>query len=111
MTITPEGEKVANYAKEMLQREEDIKSELAVFRTETHGTLKIAVASVIGQYWLPPVLKKFVHKYPSVKISLFTGWSSEVQKQFYEGDVHVAILREHKNIKVRSNNYLKMNCI
>ena len=41
----------------MLQREEDIKSELAVFRTETHGTLKIAVASVIGQYWLPPVLK------------------------------------------------------
>ena len=57
LTITPEGEKVANYAKEMLQREEDIKSELAVFRTETHGTLKIAVASVIGQYWLPPVLK------------------------------------------------------
>ncbi len=25
LTITPEGEKVANYAKEMLQREEDIK--------------------------------------------------------------------------------------
>ena len=41
LTITPEGEKVANYAKEMLQREEDIKSELAVFRTETHGTLKL----------------------------------------------------------------------
>ena len=99
MTITPEGEKVANYAKEMLQREEDIKSELAVFRTETHGTLKIAVASVIGQYWLPPVLKKFVHKYPSVKISLFTGWSSEVQKQFYEGDVHVAILRGTQEYK------------
>ncbi|MEM5608421.1 LysR family transcriptional regulator [Bacillus toyonensis] len=99
LTITPEGEKVANYAKEMLQREENIKSELAVFRTETYGTLKIAVASVIGQYWLPPVLKKFVQKYPSVKISLFTGWSSEVQKQFYEGDVHVAILRGSQEYK------------
>lgn len=99
LTITPEGEKVANYAKDMLQREEAIKSELAIYRTETYGTLKIAVASVIGQYWLPPVLKRFVQKYPFVKISLFTGWSSEVQKHFYEGDVHVAILRGKQEYK------------
>ena len=34
-----------------------------------------------------------------MKISLFTGWSSEVQKQFYEGDVHVAILRGTQEYK------------
>ncbi|PGZ99465.1 LysR family transcriptional regulator [Bacillus pseudomycoides] len=99
LTITPEGEKVANYAKDMLQREEAIKSELATFQTETYGTLKLAVASVIGQYWLPPVLKMFVQRYPFVKISLFTGWSSEVQNHFYEGDVHVAILRGKQEYK------------
>ena len=37
LTITPEGEKVANYAKEMLQREEDIKSELAVLEQKRTG--------------------------------------------------------------------------
>ena len=36
LTITPE-EKVANYAKEMLQREEDIKSELAVLEQKRTG--------------------------------------------------------------------------
>lgn len=99
LTITPEGEKVASYAKDMLEKEEAIKSELSTLQTETYGTLKIAVASVIGQYWLPSVLKAFVHKYPFVKISLFTGWSSEVQRNFYEGDVHVAILRGRQEYK------------
>jgi DNA-binding transcriptional LysR family regulator len=93
LTITPEGEKVAAYAKEMLLQEENIKNELASLQAKTHGTLKIAVASIIGQYWLPSILKQFVEKYPLVQISLFTGWSSEVQKHFYEGDVHLAILR------------------
>ncbi|UOY93798.1 LysR family transcriptional regulator [Ectobacillus sp. JY-23] len=93
LTITPAGEKVATYAKDMLMQEENIKNELSSLQEKTHGTLKIAVASIIGQYWLPRVLKKFVEAYPYVQISLFTGWSSEVQKYFYEGDVHLAILR------------------
>jgi DNA-binding transcriptional LysR family regulator len=93
LTITPAGEKVATYAKDMLMQEENIKNELSSLQEKTHGTLKIAVASIIGQYWLPRVLKKFVEAYPHVQISLFTGWSSEVQKYFYEGDVHLAILR------------------
>ncbi|WP_379966829.1 LysR family transcriptional regulator [Ectobacillus sp. sgz5001026] len=93
LTITPEGEKITAYAQDILQKEEDIKNELTSLHAKTHGTLKIAVASIIGQYWLPRILKMFVEKYPLVQISLFTGWSSDVQKHFYDGDVHVAILR------------------
>ncbi len=93
LTITPEGEKVTLYAIEMLRQEENVKNELAALQAKTHGTLKIAVASIIGQYWLPGILKTFVEQYPLVQISLFTGWSSEVQKHFYEGDVHLAIVR------------------
>ena len=36
---------------------------------EVYGTLKIACASIVGQNWLPQVLKKFVLKYPYAKIS------------------------------------------
>ncbi|MCP8970889.1 LysR family transcriptional regulator [Ectobacillus ponti] len=93
LTITPEGEKVAAYAAEMLRQEESLRNELTSLQTKTHGTLKIAVASLIGQYWLPALLKSFVESYPLVQISLFTGWSSEVLKAFYEGDVHIAIVR------------------
>ena len=61
--------------------------------SEVHGTLKIACASIVGQNWLPKVLKKFVSQYPRAKISLVTGWSSEILKSLYEGDVHIGIIR------------------
>ena len=60
---------------------------------EVYGTLKIACASIVGQNWLPKVLKKFVQKYPHAKISLITGWSSEILKSLYDGQVHVGIIR------------------
>ncbi|CAM5189798.1 DNA-binding transcriptional LysR family regulator OS=Ureibacillus acetophenoni OX=614649 GN=SAMN05877842_101296 PE=3 SV=1 [Ureibacillus acetophenoni] len=61
--------------------------------SKVHGTLKIACASIVGQNWLPKVLKEFVTKYPEAKISLITGWSSEIIKALYEGEAHVGIVR------------------
>ena len=60
---------------------------------KVNGTLKIACASIVGQKWLPQVLKEFVAKYPEAKISLMTGWSSEIVKALYEGEAHVGIVR------------------
>ena len=55
--------------------------------------MKIACASIVGQNWLPKILKDFVSKYPEAKISLMTGWSSEIVKALYEGEAHVGIVR------------------
>jgi DNA-binding transcriptional LysR family regulator len=51
------------------------------------------VASIIGQNWLPKVLKTYVRKYPHAKISLITGWSSEILRSMYEDHVHIGIIR------------------
>ncbi|WP_249650886.1 substrate-binding domain-containing protein, partial [Lysinibacillus sp. D4A3_S15] len=56
------------------------------------GTLKIALASIVGQNWLPKILKEFVSKYPDAKISLMTGWSSEIVKALYEYEAHIGIV-------------------
>ena len=50
--------------------------------------LKIACASIVGINWLPKVLKEFVTTYPDVKISLITGWSSEIVRAIYDGEAH-----------------------
>ncbi|WP_246944043.1 LysR family transcriptional regulator [Bacillus pinisoli] len=93
LTVTPAGEKIIEYAKEVVQKEEKVKEEIHSLNTMVHGTLKLAVASIIGQHWLPNVLKQFVQKYPHAKISLITGWSSEILRHLYEGQVHVGIIR------------------
>jgi len=102
LTLTPAGEKIIAYAQEVVLKEEKVKEEILALEGEVHGTLKLAVASIIGQHWLPSVLKTYVRKYPHAKISLITGWSSEILKSMYEDHVHLGIIRgnpEWKGLK------------
>lgn len=103
LSLTPAGELVIKFVNEVLAKEEKVKESIHAMNSEVHGTLKIAVASIVGQNWLPQVLKKFVQRYPHAKISLVTGWSSEILKSLYEDQVHVGIIRgtpDWKGIKV-----------
>ncbi|SFG38068.1 LysR family transcriptional regulator [Sporolactobacillus nakayamae] len=93
VALTAEGELVERFARETLERAAETRAELQAHESEIHGTLKLAVSSVNGQYWLPDVLKTFVESHPLVKISLTTGWSSEILKQMYRADCHAAIVR------------------
>ncbi|EIJ81676.1 transcriptional regulator [Bacillus methanolicus PB1] len=103
LTLTPAGEYVISFVKEVLAKEEKVRESIHALNTEVHGTLKIAVASIVGQNWLPQVLKKFVNRYPHAKISLITGWSSEILKTLYEDQVHIGIIRgtpDWKGVKI-----------
>ena len=93
LEVTPEGEKIAAFARRFLTQEDHLREEIFSNVTEIFGTLKTAVTSIVGQYWLPGMLKTFVDQYPLVKISLTTGWSSEILRHMYENDSHVGILR------------------
>ena len=93
LTPTPAGELVIQYSNEMVAKRTEIMETLHSLHSKVHGTLKIACASIVGQNWLPKVLKEFVTLYPDTKISLMTGWSSEIVKALYEGEAHVGIVR------------------
>ncbi|WP_419883681.1 LysR family transcriptional regulator [Peribacillus sp. B-H-3] len=93
LSLTPAGEAVIRFANEVIEKEEKVREDIQSMDHEVYGTLKIACATIVGQNWLPQVLKKFVQKYPYAKISLITGWSSEILKSLYEGQVHIGIIR------------------
>ena len=57
------------------------------------GTLKIACASIIGQTWLPQVLKEYIERYPDAQISLMTGEFRDF-KALYEREAHIAVRGE-----------------
>ncbi|MEW9501488.1 LysR family transcriptional regulator [Jeotgalibacillus marinus] len=93
LTLTPAGEMVVQLAKEILSKEESVVEKIQSMDSKVYGTLKIACASIVGQNWLPKVLKRFVEKNPHARISLITGWSSEILQAVYDGDVHIGIIR------------------
>lgn len=93
LILTPAGEAVIRLANEVREKEEKTRESIQAMNHEVYGTLKIACASIIGQNWLPKVLKKFVQRYPYAKVSLVTGWSSEILKSLYDGQIHIGIIR------------------
>lgn len=99
LTSTPAGEIIIQFANDTLAKQEEIFEILQSLTSKVHGTLKIACASIVGQNWLPMVLKDFVTKYPEAKISLITGWSSEIVKALYDGEAHIGIVRGHTEWK------------
>lgn len=102
LLITPAGEKIVEFAEEVLTKEGKVREDITSLDKEIYGTLKIAVATIIGQYWLPKVLKRFIQKNPNAKVSLVTGWSSDIVKSLYEDEVHLGIIRgnpEWKGVK------------
>ncbi|MGM7720144.1 LysR family transcriptional regulator [Metabacillus sp. Hm71] len=99
LTLTPAGEKVVSFAREVVEKEEQVREKILELEGEVHGTLKLAVASIIGQHWLPEVLKTYVRKNPHAKISLITGWSSEILKSMFEDHVHIGIIRGNPDWK------------
>jgi len=93
LTPTPAGELVIQHATETIMKRAEIFETIQALNSKVHGTLKIACASIVGLNWLPKVLKEYVTLYPDTKISLITGWSSEIVKALYEGDAHIGIVR------------------
>ena len=99
LTPTPEGELVIDFAINTLMQQEEVLENIQSLTSKVHGTLKIACASIVGQNWLPKVLKDFIQTYPEAKISLLTGWSSEIFKSIYDGEAQIGIVRGHTDWK------------
>ena len=93
LTLTPAGEEVVKLANSILAQQERVREEIQAMDSKVFGTLKIACATIVGQHWLPKVLKRYVKRYPHAKISLVTGWSSEILKSLYDDTAHVGIIR------------------
>jgi DNA-binding transcriptional LysR family regulator len=103
LSLTPAGELVIQFVDDVIAREEKVRETIDSLQSGVSGTLKIAVASIVGQNWLPQVLKKFIDTYPQAKISLVTGWSSDILKSLYDDQVHIGIIRgtpDWKGVKI-----------
>ncbi|WP_462409099.1 LysR family transcriptional regulator [Neobacillus sp. Marseille-QA0830] len=103
LSLTPAGEHVIHFVNEVLTKQEKVRETIFSMQEGISGTLKIAVASIVGQNWLPQVLKQYIDTYPQVKISLVTGWSSEILNSLYDDQVHIGIIRgtpDWKGVKI-----------
>lgn len=91
--FTAEGERLVDFSKEMLLRINNFKDSLFNMSEKIQGNLRLGVSSNYAHYKLPSLLNKFLQIYPNIKMSIYTGWSTEMLPLLQNNQVHVAILR------------------
>ncbi len=86
--LTPEGEELAQRLDEFFQQMEDIRS-IGKRRGTVAGDLVLAASSVMGTYFLPPILKSIAEKYHDINIHLHFGNSYRIAIWVQEGFIDI----------------------
>lgn len=78
MTLTPEGKKLLTYSEDITLLAKEMKKAVQS-KEEPAGRLEIGTIETVFQ--LPNILASFVKKYKNVNLSLYSGVTSQLEKQ------------------------------
>lgn len=87
--LSPAGVLLYETAKQMLQLEQKIRRDFAIFNEEEHKKIVVGVSTVPGQYILPRVLPLFLKSYPQNQIWMMESDSEGVIRMVSQGEAEI----------------------
>lgn len=76
--LTEEGKILLEFAERILSLDQQAKEMLEDIKDLARGNLRLAATFTFGDFYLPPLLVEFHHKYPKITIQISTGNSSQI---------------------------------
>ena len=92
--LTPAGEQILVVARDVLQRIESIQRIAAEHSHEGRGSLSIATTHTQSRYLLPPLIKRFIARYPDVALHMHQGTPMQISELAARGAADFAIATE-----------------
>lgn len=78
--LTPEGEKIMPFLRDILRSQEQLDQTAAELRGLSAGTVRIATFTSVAVHWLPGMMQEFQTLYPHVEFKLFNGDYHDVDR-------------------------------
>lgn len=92
--ITPAGESILREAEQILAKIETIEA-IAQEHSDQHaGSLSVATTHTQCRYVLPPVIRRFIDKYPEVVLHMHQGTPGQIAQLAADGTTDFAIATE-----------------
>ncbi|BBL35683.1 HTH-type transcriptional regulator CysB [Nitrosomonas stercoris] len=92
--ITQPGAAILEIAQKMLRDADNLKKIGQEFNDKESGTLIIATTHTQARYVLPPTIKRFIKRYPRIRLSLRQGSPTEISSWVSSGEADLAIATE-----------------
>lgn len=72
LVLTDAGEILVEYANQILQKEDELRTKLEQYKNGEIGKVKISLETYTTYHWLPVVLKEFNHLFPNIEVNIST---------------------------------------
>jgi LysR family transcriptional regulator, cys regulon transcriptional activator len=95
--ITEPGKIIVSLATRVLREMENIKRVGEEYTQKDVGTLTIATTHTQARYFLPVAVKKFMHEFPAVALTIHQGNPIQVAEQVANGEADIGIATESIN--------------
>jgi LysR family cys regulon transcriptional activator len=92
--ITPAGEAIIELAERALIEVESLKQAAQEYSDPSLGSLSLAATHTVARYAFPPVIEKFVERYPHVHIHTHLGTPLQIAELVDNGSVDFGIATE-----------------
>lgn len=92
--VTPAGERIIQTAGEILRKVDSIKQIAQEFSNERKGNLTLATTHTQARYALPPIISKFIQRYPDVSLHMHQGTPVQICQMTVDGTADFAIATE-----------------
>ncbi len=90
--LTPNGARVLKHVRDIIQRSELLKQEVASIQGLETGTVRIGTFTSISTQWLPGIMKRFQAEHPAIEIKLLEGDYDEINDWITSGAVDFGFL-------------------
>lgn len=90
--LTPEGDVFYEYSKKILQIHDALQSKLQEIEDVISGTIRVASVYSIGLHVLPPFVKKFLKRHPTVNVHVEYRRSDQVYENVLSNVVDLGIV-------------------
>lgn len=90
--LTPAGEVFYRESKKVLESYDQLTESMRSLVGKIGGTVKVATVYSVGLHELPPKVREFMSKFPSVKIDLEYSRTTRVVRDVLEGTVELGVV-------------------
>jgi DNA-binding transcriptional LysR family regulator len=90
--LTPEGQALYEYSKQIIQNYESLQSRLQELKDIISGTIRIATIYSIGLHDLPPYVKQFMKSYPTVNVQVEYRRAHQVYEDVFTNAVDLGLV-------------------
>jgi len=94
VSLTEAGKTLVDYARRMVRARDDAMRELGALKTLKTGTLNIAAHESAAVYLLPAPLRRYLTRFPDVRIGIYRSPLPDIPRQVLDREVHVGFVKE-----------------